>query len=479
MILVFLVVTLAIGISLAGLLLSSSTFPDRLVLMGLSIGAGIGMSSLIFFLLLLIFGSLQQWFIIFDVLVFYLFFQLLITKKGTPRRVGKLQFPKIQLTKKQRSLFYLFTGCTFIALLVFILRSILNQHGDWDGWAIWNLHARFLLLGGIRWKNMFTSELDWTRPDYPLLIPIAISRGWEYVSTTSVLIPILIALLFTFGTVFLLISSLFILKSATQGVVSGFILLCTPYFIAAGASQYADIPFSYFMLAMFVLFLLYDRQKKTYSYIFFAGMNAGFALFTKNEGYLLFVVILLCRYVPQAALQKKSKWGRELAIFIAGVFPLLLINLYVKYFLAPTNYLLRPSTTSHALPQLLDYSRYARIAEDFIKNMLTFGDFSVDIIMLLVFYALFFGVTSHKILQKNAALVISVILGMLIGYFFVYVLTPYDLSWQLSSSLKRLFIQIWPSVLLGFFLLVKSPEEAIKQVSMEQRKPKTSRIFKT
>ncbi len=42
---------------------------------------------------------------------------------------------------------------------------------------------------------------------------------------------------------------------------------------------------------------------------------------------------------------------------------------------------------------------------------------------------------------------------MLIGYFFVYVLTPLDLAYHLATSLNRLFLQLWPGVIFLFFMI--------------------------
>jgi hypothetical protein len=42
----------------------------------------------------------------------------------------------------------------------------------------------------------------------------------------------------------------------------------------------------------------------------------------------------------------------------------------------------------------------------------------------------------------------------LTGYFAVYLITPYDIYWHLRFSLTRLFLQLWPSAIFLFFLLV-------------------------
>jgi hypothetical protein len=48
---------------------------------------------------------------------------------------------------------------------------------------------------------------------------------------------------------------------------------------------------------------------------------------------------------------------------------------------------------------------------------------------------------------------------MLAGFFAVYLPTPRDLAWHLSTSLHRLYMQVWPLALLGYFLVVATPEE--------------------
>ena len=49
---------------------------------------------------------------------------------------------------------------------------------------------------------------------------------------------------------------------------------------------------------------------------------------------------------------------------------------------------------------------------------------------------------------------------MLVGYFFVYVLTPLDLDYHLMTSLNRLFLQLWPSVIFVVFMIAGPPEPA-------------------
>ncbi len=43
---------------------------------------------------------------------------------------------------------------------------------------------------------------------------------------------------------------------------------------------------------------------------------------------------------------------------------------------------------------------------------------------------------------------------MLSGFFIFYIITPKDLHWHLSTSLDRLLLQLWPSALFIYFMIV-------------------------
>jgi hypothetical protein len=45
---------------------------------------------------------------------------------------------------------------------------------------------------------------------------------------------------------------------------------------------------------------------------------------------------------------------------------------------------------------------------------------------------------------------------MLLSYYFVYVLTPFDIPWHISTSFDRLLVQLWPSLVLTVFLGLQS-----------------------
>jgi len=57
----------------------------------------------------------------------------------------------------------------------------------------------------------------------------------------------------------------------------------------------------------------------------------------------------------------------------------------------------------------------------------------------------------------------------------VYLVTPYGLAWQVQSSFDRLILQVWPSALLVFFVLLRSvvdsPSSEVAKSAAKRKSP--------
>jgi hypothetical protein len=173
------------------------------------------------------------------------------------------------------------------SLVAFVVRWSAEPHGHWDAFSIWNLRARFLYRGGTHWQDGSSPALDWSHPDYPLLIPASVARAWTFLGHESTLAPALIGLLFTLATAGLLGAVIAALRSPAQGVLAALVLLGARVFLMIGFWQIADVPLAFFMLATVGLLCLHDRTSTAgKGGLILAGMMAGFAAWTKNEGLL-------------------------------------------------------------------------------------------------------------------------------------------------------------------------------------------------
>jgi hypothetical protein len=456
---------------LLGFVLISFLWPDQrpfryfIIKGSIATGLGIGFFSIVFFIWLLVFGTSKNFILFERVLLVPLLISLYYAfkKYRNPLPVEVRDKPSIispspplekggwgDLKGYFRSelfvkiVFYL----TFLfSLLAFIFVTLRNPHGGWDAWAIWNMRARFIFRSGEHWQNAFSNLLGWSHPDYPLLIPLSIIHGWVNIGGETSIMPAILAMIFTFSTVLLLLSSLIILRSETQGLLAGLILLGTPFFIRHGATQYADVPLGFFFLLTMVLLAFYDRTSpKSYALLFLAGISAGFSAWTKNEGLLFLISIIAAHSLVIIRMKGWKTLSKEMVAFFIGLIPVLLIIIYLKIYIAPANDLLSAQGFT-TFSKLIDPARYFLILKEYIITGITFTRYGLP---LLAIYLLLLGINrklKDNIIVKTA--IITLVL-MLAGYFFVYVTTPQDLSWHLKTSLNRLFLQLWPSVIFLF-----------------------------
>ncbi|MFH0731580.1 MAG: hypothetical protein V2A72_01500 [Candidatus Omnitrophota bacterium] len=333
--------------------------------------------------------------------------------------------------------------------------SLKEPHGGWDAWAIWNMHARFLFRGDLDWRNVFSAAIDWTHSDYPFLIPGLIARCWRFIGKEMVWPPCAIAMLFTLGTAGVIISSLSIIKGKIDGLLGGLMLMGTSFFIQHGASQYVDVPLSFFFCSVLALFSIidfsyHDRQKL----LPLAGMMAAFSAWTKNEGIVFLFSLIAARFIIVIRSRGFKAYMKETGLLIIGIMPVALVLAYFKLYLAPRNDLSR----GNFLATVTDFPRYLFIIKAFLGQFIHFGAFFIGAIPLLFIYLFISGVSIKKKYISVPATSFIVLCLMTCFYFLVYLITPRDLSWHLGTSLDRLFLQLWPSTILFIFLIAKPIE---------------------
>lgn len=323
--------------------------------------------------------------------------------------------------------------------------------GGWDAWTIWNLRARFILRGGQDWAaSTFASELAWSHPDYPLLIPMFIVRGWRYLGSESQAAPIWVSGTFVAATVALLICGSGLLSTRDKGPIAGLLVLGTPFFLIHGMSQYADVPLSYFVLAGLILSCLGLRSpgKAGLGFWILAGCIAALAAWTKNEG----IVVAVAVFASAAAVLylKRCSWKETrtaLVAFVGGAVPGTVLLVYFKIAFATPNVLLSMQTLSQVPQKILALNRYEETIEAFGVQALTFGEWLVHPGAVVLAYAVAFGFAFRERVQETL-MIASTLCLMLVVFFAVYITTPHELAWHLDSSLNRLLLQLWPASIL-------------------------------
>lgn len=354
-----------------------------------------------------------------------------IFKKGN----FKLSF-KLKLTEYD----LLFLFILMYSLYNFISNS--KQWGQYDGWTIWNLHAKFLFYSNS-WKNLFTYDLGWTLPDYPLMLPSIIALFWKSIGYINFVVPLLISVLPFIGILTLLYYSS---KYPIVCVISVLLILIDSNFIQQSASQYADTLLAYFYLLSTIIFSNININDVNNGRIFyFLGFISASTLWIKNEGVAFFVftsIFFVVYFHKERSALLKFGLGSILLLFVFGVF---------KFFYAPSNYLIYEQSLN-PFYKVLDLNRFVTIL-NYLQTTI------IQLFPIIPIFIVYFIVSKHKRKVPTSFFIIG---STFIVYLFVYIITPKDLQWHLETSLPRLIHQIYPALIFIFFKQLSDDNEALK-----------------
>ena len=457
-----LALALAIGILVAGAFNPVYGLRPRwaaLVLqVSLGIGAGIGITSIMFLLLRVIGVASAASVFVSDVVLLGAagFFYL---------RRSRAQ----QVADEQVSFRWTWVLIIAFGLAVLVVASRLvsmvqaNPWGQWDALAIWNLRAKFLAGPVGSWRVAVGGLLaDRMHPDYPLLLSSFIARLWKASGQMTPLAPIATSFLFLSALVGLLMSAVAIVRGTASAVLSGLVILATTSLLLLAPAQYSDIPLAYFFLATIALIVIGDGNR---SALIWAGLFAGFAAWTKNEG-LVFLIGLMA----VSALLR-----RRLFFLLAGAVPGILLTLWLKFVVAPPADTLAQQTSSSILAKAADLARYVQIARAFADEVIHLGNGFTHPLILLAIVA----IVCRWRLDANRRL--AVLIGAItLAITFAadvaaFVITPSDLRWHLGTSFGRLILQLWPGALLLCFAVlgaVADPPSVVAPTVLSKKKRK-------
>lgn len=310
----------------------------------------------------------------------------------------------------------------FLLSLPFAIWSFLsclsaNPHGGWDAWAIWNLHAKFIAFGGVEhWRDY--AQLWWTHPDYPLFLPGLVAVGWK-VFGYSIWVPVAIAGLFTFGTVALLVVTI----KGWQGYAAALVLLSCHLFIACGASEYADEPLGFFLLATVAA----ARRDKW----LLAGIYAGLCVATKQEGLIVGIcfIIAAARSFPISVPHANAVWGLSL-----GMLPLMATPAHSK------SIMMAGRNLASYWAVFASGARWEAVAAGCWQAAT--GPFLVPAI----------AIAGAILLLRPSWTREATMLGLIwAGYMLAIVLSPFDVNWQWETAGVRLLMQLLPAVFYVVF----------------------------
>lgn len=446
---------------LVGILLCSFAFRKRPLSLALliSIGApiGLGISSSLWFVLNQL--HLNAWigFLIeITTLTILLFLQLNLIKSSLSSI--SLDFSKLSKQPILAIAAVLFFYSLLMDIGIFIFQTIQNPHGLWDAWADWNLGARFIFRSPYKWPALFNDIVWYFHTNYPLLQKGFIARCWLLIGNENLFIPAAFSFIIGFCTIGLLAASVSKSSNSLNGLLAGLVLLCTPFYMLMSSSQYADNTVGYFYLATIVM-MTFARQFAEIEKPAFilAGVASGLAAWSKNEGLFFSVGLLLSQLVLLLFGKNWRELAKETKWIFAGLLPILAIVLYFKYAIAPTNEIVS-AQGSNTISKLSNLSRYEYAFSWYKNRFSNFGEWVVNPWWLLLIGA----ILNWRNIKVNWKAVIPYLLligFVLAGGFFVFIIAELDMTSYLSTTVHRLYFQLFPSFIFLYFVAI-SPQKS-------------------
>ena len=322
---------------------------------------------------------------------------------------------------------------------------------DWDAWMIWNMRARFLARAPDDLARAFSSSLDFSHTDYPLFVPGLVTPAWLVLGSEPAWVPALVSNAVALACLCVVAGTLARLRDGASGAVAGITLLGVPFYASQGASQCSDVPVSAFValsasVMAWAVAVEDGRRGPTWM---LAGAAASLAAWTKNEGVLFFLAGAAAVFL--ASEHRSAHLGSRLqraAWFVAGGLPALLLVWWFKSSFAVENDLFVNSTLDGVIARATDVDRYVQVAGRMAAEPFLFGKWNALPVVLAACVVLLRAGG-----RPSGAGLLGVWVGLVLaGFFAVYVLTPHDLDWHLTTSLDRLYVQVWPLAVLSGFL---------------------------
>jgi len=176
-----------IGSSLLKLLLKKELWGEKLLIASITPVFGLGVTSVLYFLWILTFKGNNSLYPLIETIV-AIFLAIFAFRKD----VRQISFPKFNIHSLA-----LLSICIY-ALIIFILLTIKEPYGSWDGLRLWNTSAKFMNAGDNNWLNMFKLGTPLAHPDYPLLLPGINARMWNFLGNENIYIPAFTGVIFMF-----------------------------------------------------------------------------------------------------------------------------------------------------------------------------------------------------------------------------------------------------------------------------------------
>lgn len=441
----------AIWLSSRALASSVFTRSSTILSVALAFAIGIGASSLTTFWFVVSGGAIGRGFVTADALLWTTTCAAALWRL---RRVPPARWRRtdaagtssaFRLTPTDWLVRVVFALVAVVALATVVTEYIASPHGQWDAWAIWNQKARFLIRGGDEWDAFL--GVPWSNPSHPLLVSASVARLWAYAGVELTLVPAMLSLAFGAASVAAVMAALDLRRA--RAWMAGAVLLAPGTFVQQAAAQTADLPVALFVVATFIMLRNggWGAAADARGALFYAGVAGSLAAWTKNEGFLFFCIAMF--FVGCVAL--RSRRIQPAVWWAAGAVPALLTVAWIKLAIAPAPpaYFVEGETFSTIVGRILSPERHAIAGGLAWQYWLRWGGpwAAGALPLAMAAAAVAAGRSGARLVRGEVAIVAL----MMASYYVVWLLSPIDTAWLVTTTFDRLLIQMWPSIVLAAF----------------------------
>lgn len=420
------------------------------------------LSSLFYFLWLLLFPHLAFGWIIFELVCTTALFVMNFKLDHQSKFVQNNDSSPINQSYKHQFLGWFLASCIgIIAIYMACVHSWLGSftpYGMWDAASMWSFRIPYLLQHIDQWQDIFLNTT--AHPDYPLLHSISIAR---LCAIQGSYVPAVAQWYGYFNAALILImiySTLSNHAGKWQAFLASLILFSSEYWWGLTTWQYADHTLcSYLTLSAILCYLwLKNLHASTQCHscplLILLALTTAACAWTKNEGWPW--VLIMSLMVLSVSIKTSSKqFLKTSTIWFASLFLILWMPITVHFLAEGSNDLISSTHWTQTTNRLFDLSRTSLIFSKLLDIFVTLYPYKI----LALSFIWILGYKPWQALpRKKPALAILLLLSLqFLSYILVYQITPHDLNWHIGAAANRLMLQVWPLLLLGMFLMASKP----------------------
>jgi hypothetical protein len=330
---------------------------------------------------------------------------------------------------------------TLLFVAAAVAQTLRQPDGNWDAWAIWNARARSLYrtAGEVRLAcSPLRSLAGFTaHPEYPLLLPTVIAIGWTILGGETKVVPALLSILPMLLVV--AIAALTVARTAKpRGAWVAAILLTTPTLSLMAQAQYAEALLGALLIAGLGLLATawdtndwYTNDSARARCFALAGLSLGFSGLVKHEGLL---------FLGAASLVIAIARPRDLLPMAMGAAFPLAMTLWFQLGFAP------PGDLAQGPRGLEMLWRLGPIALSLARRVVYFQGWSLHLLAWVIALGVRLLAGDLPTASKRLLLICALVFG---GFCAAFLTTPHDVEWHLRTSIDRLILQLWPTLVIA------------------------------